>query len=122
MQMKPLDPAFPIQQQLGLPDPGPVVLVNLFTLDAADEVAFLAAWGSDAAYMKARPGFISTQLHRAIGTSPAYLNCAVWETLDAFRAAFGDPGFQAKLADYPANAVASPHLFERVAVPGICTI
>lgn len=121
MRMKPLDPTFPIQQQLGLSDAGPVVLVNLFTLDADDEAAFLAAWAVDAAYMKARPGFVSTQLHRALGTSPAYLNYAVWETLDAFRAAFSDPGFQAKLDDYPASAVATPHLFQRVAVPGVCT-
>ncbi len=121
MQMKPLDPAFPLQQQLELSEEGPVVLVNLFTLDAADEAAFLEAWAVDAAYMKARPGFISTQLHRALGSSPAYLNYAVWETLDAFRAAFGDPGFRAKLADYPASAVIAPHLFQRVAVPGVCT-
>ncbi len=121
MQMKPLDPAFPVQQQLGLSHEGPVVLVNLFTLDAADEDAFLAAWAADAAYMKARPGFISTQLHRALGPSPAYFNHAVWESLEAFRAAFTDPAFQAKLADYPVSAVASPHLFKRVAVPGICT-
>ncbi len=121
MQMKPLDPAFPIQQQLELPDEGPVVLANLFTLDAADEAAFLKAWAVDAAYMKARPGFISSQLHRALGSSPAYLNNAVWETLDAFRAAFGDPSFQAKLADYPASVVIAPHLFHRVAVTGICT-
>lgn len=98
-----------------------MVLVNLFTLDAPDEDAFLEAWAVDAAYMKARPGFISTQLHRALGASPAYLNYAVWETLDAFRAAFGDPIFQAKLADYPASAVVAPHLFRRVAVPGVCT-
>lgn len=121
MQMKPLDPAFPVQQQLGLSQPGPVVLINLFTLEAADEDAFLAAWAADAAYMKGRPGFISTQLHRALGPSPAYFNHAVWDTIEAFRAAFSDPAFQAKLADYPASAVAAPHLFERVAVPGICT-
>ena len=121
MQMKPLDPAFSIQQQLEMPDPGPVVLANLFTLDTVDEAAFLAAWAVDAAYMKARPGFISTQLHRALGSSPAYLNYAVWETLDAFRAAFGDPGFKAKLADYPDSVVIAPHLFQRIAVPGICT-
>jgi len=121
MQMKPLDPAFPLQQQLELSEEGPVVLVNLFTLDAADEAAFLEAWAVDAAYMKARPGFISAQLHRALGSSPAYLNYAVWERLDAFRAAFGDPGFRAKLADYPASAVIAPHLFQRVAVPGVCT-
>ena len=120
MQMKPLVPAFPIQQQLTLTGDGPVVLMNLFTLEPADETAFLEAWVDDAAYMKSRRGFISTQLHRALRESPAFLNYAVWETLDAFRAAFGDPGFQGKLADYPASAVVAPHLFRRVAVPGIC--
>lgn len=55
--------------------------------------------------MKAQSDFISAQLHRALGSSPASLNYAMWETLDAFRAAFGDPGFQAKLSDYPPTAV-----------------
>ena len=121
MQMKPLDPAFPIAKQLALSDEGPVVLVNLFTLDEADEPAFLRAWAADAAYMKAREGFISTQLHRGLGSSPAYLNSAVWETLDAFRKAFNDPEFQARLTDYPSSAVTAPHLFRRIAVPGVCT-
>ena len=120
VQIASLDPNFSIQQQLSEPETGPVVLINLFTMDPEDEPAFFTAWADDAAYMKARPGFISTQLHRAVGESPAYLNYAVWDSLDAFRSAFGDPGFRAKLADYPASAVASPHLFQRVAVAGIC--
>jgi len=74
--LRPLDPAFPIERQVAL-DACPVVLVNLFTLDRADEQAFLKAWQDDALYMKQQPGFISTQLHRAIGESPTYLNYAV---------------------------------------------
>ena len=70
--------------------------------------------------MKQQPGFISTQLHRALGESPTYLNYAVWESTAAFRAAFTNPDFQAKLSDYPSSAIASPHLFQKVAVPGIC--
>jgi heme-degrading monooxygenase HmoA len=118
-QMRPLDPAFPIDRQVAL-DAGPVVLVNLFTLDAADEQAFLKGWQDDAAFMKRQPGFISTQLHRAVGDNPTYLNYAVWESNTHFRAAFTHPEFRAKIADYPASAVASPHLFQKVAVPGIC--
>jgi hypothetical protein len=30
------------------------------------------------------------------------------------------PEFQASLQNYPSSAVASPHLFTKVAVPGIC--
>ena len=117
--LRPLDPAFPIERQITI-DAGPVVLVNVFTLDKADEQTFLKAWQDDAVLMKQQPGFIATQLHRAIGESPTYLNYAVWESTAHFRAAFTHPEFRAKLSAYPSSAVASPHLFQKVAVAGIC--
>ncbi|MBY5620608.1 antibiotic biosynthesis monooxygenase [Rhizobium leguminosarum] len=117
--MRPMDPAFPIDRQIAI-DASAIILINLFTLDKADEQAFLDAWQADAAFMKRQPGFISTQMHRAIGESPAYLNYAVWESTADFRAAFSHPEFRAKLSAYPSSAVASPHLFQKVAVPGIC--
>ena len=119
MTIRALDPAFPIDRQLAVPA-APVVLANVFTLDKADEQTFLQAWRNDAAFMKQQPGFISTQLHRAIGESPTYLNYAVWESTADFRAAFTHPEFLAKLSTYPPSAVASPHLFQKVAVPGMC--
>ena len=117
--LRPLDPAFPIERQIAI-DASPVVLVNVFTLDKADEETFLRVWHDDALFMKRQPGFISTQLHRAIGESPTYLNYAVWESTANFRAAFSQPEFRAKLSAYPSSAVASPHLFQKVAVPDIC--
>jgi heme-degrading monooxygenase HmoA len=117
--LRPLDPAFPIERQIAI-EASPVVLVNVFTLDQADEQIFLKAWQDDAAFMKRQPGLISTQLHRAIGESPTYLNYAVWDSTADFRAAFSHPEFRAKLSSYPSSAVASPHLFQKVAVPGIC--
>ncbi|HBO5296355.1 TPA: antibiotic biosynthesis monooxygenase [Pseudomonas aeruginosa] len=119
--MNTMDQKFPIELQLGI-EAEPVVLVNLFTQDAVDEPAFLEAWKDDAEFMKRQPGFISTQLHRAIGESPTYLNYAVWESTEAFRAAFTHPEFIAKLSAYPSSAVATPHLFQKVAVTGICTV
>lgn len=41
--LKPLDEEFPIERQLGV-TAAPLVLINLFTLDAADEQTFLNAW------------------------------------------------------------------------------
>jgi heme-degrading monooxygenase HmoA len=117
--LRPLDPNYPFERQLAL-DASPVVLVNLFTLDKADEQDFLNTWQDDAAFMKQQPGFISTQLHRAIGENPTYLNYAVWESTAPFRAAFSHAEFVAKISAYPASAAASPHLFQKVAVPGIC--
>ena len=117
--MRPLDPAFPIERQIAI-EASSVVLVNVFTLDKADEQTFLQAWQDDARFMKRQPGFISTQLHRATGESPTYLNYAVWESTADFKAAFTHPEFRAKLSAYPSSAVATPHLFQKVAVPGIC--
>ena len=117
--MRPLDPAFPIERQIAI-ETSSVVLVNVFTLDKADEQLFLQAWQDDAQFMKRQPGFISAQLHRAIGESPTYFNYAVWESTADFRSAFMHPEFRAKMSAYPSSAVASPHLFQKVAVSGVC--
>ena len=117
--LHPLDPAFPIERQLAI-EASPVILVNLFTLDKPDEQAFLRAWREDALFMKQQPGFISTQLHRALGESPTYLNYAVWESTADFRAAFSNPAFRDKISAYPPSAAGSPHLFQKAAVPGVC--
>jgi hypothetical protein len=74
--LRPLDPAFPIERQIAL-EATSVVLVNVCRLYNADEQTFLQAWKDDALVMKRQSGFISTQLHRAIGESPTYLNYAV---------------------------------------------
>src|SRR5437660_8118293 len=66
--LRPMDPAFPIERQLGV-DASPVVLVNVFTFDKAGEQTFRQVWQDDADFMRRQPGFISTQLHRAIGES-----------------------------------------------------
>ena len=99
---------------------GPVVLVNTFHVEPQDADAMLAAWAADAAYLKAKPGYISAQLHRGVAGSSTFLNVAVWESVEAFRNAFGDPKFQQTFGRYPDSTVASPHLFQKVAVPGIC--
>ena len=116
--LRPMDPAFPIERQRDV-DTSPVVLVNVFTLDEAREQTFRQVRQDDADFMRRQQGFISTQLHRAIGESPTYLNYA-WDTTADFRAAFSHPDFIAKLSAYPSSAVATPHLSQEVAVPGIC--
>lgn len=120
IDFKPLDPLFPIEQQLGVKT-GPVVLVNVFTVDEADQEALIEAWRNDALWMKKQPGYINTQLHKAVGASCMYMNYAVWDTVEDFRAAFVHPEFQEQLSHYPSSAVSAPHLFEKIAVPNCCT-
>lgn len=120
LRLKPLDASFPIEAQLGV-EQSPVILINLFEVDGADEAALMRAWEADANWMKQQPGYISTQLHRAIGASRLFLNYAVWESVAQFRAAFGHPDFQSALAHYPSSAVAAPHLFRKLPVANLCT-
>jgi quinol monooxygenase YgiN len=99
---------------------GPIVLINKFNVAPDDVQALLDAWADDAAWMKQQPGYISTQLHRGIAGSTTFINIAVWESAHVLGQAFRSPQFQARIAHYPDSTTISPHLFQKIAVPGIC--
>ena len=101
-------------------DEGPVVLVNVFTIDPAEEDALLKAWARDADFLKAQPGYISTQLHKGIAGSSTILNYAIWQNVESFRNAFTHPEFQSRVAQYPQSAVAKPHLFKKLSIANHC--
>ena len=114
-----LDTGAPFLSQLG-EETGPVVLVNTFVAPAGRVEEVVAAWAQDAAYFRARPGYVSTQLHRGVGASRVLVNVAVWESAQHLGVAFADPEFQSHRERYPDGTVATPHLLRKVAVPGIC--
>lgn len=102
-------------------DVGPVILMNKFSVDPEEFDPFLKGWATEAEKFKEQPGFISTQLHKGIGGSGTFINYAVWESAEHFKRAVNkvmDP--QDRMSAYPPSTVASPHLFKKVAVPGIC--
>lgn len=119
MKLREMDERITYMQQLQ-DDAGPVVLVNQFNVEPDDVERFLSVWTADAAYMQQQPGFISTQLHRGTAGSTTFVNVAEWESARALGEAFRSPEFQQRMAEYPEHSVASPHVFEKVAVPGIC--
>ena len=119
MMLREMDDQVTYMQQVQH-DEGPVVLINQFNIAAGDVARFPELWAQDAAFMKQQPGFISTQLHRGTAGSTTFVNVAVWESARALGRAFGSPEFQALIARYPADATAAPHVFTKVAVPGIC--
>lgn len=59
----------------------PVILINKFNVKPEDLDQLLNAWAADAAYLKQKPGFIYSQLHRGIGGSCVFINYAVWESV-----------------------------------------
>lgn len=102
---------------------GLVILINKFNVDSNEVEQFLRAWKEDAAKFKDQSGFVSAQLHKGVGKSSVFINYAVWESLEHYKKAVYNvigSDFQATLSKYPKNLVVSPHLFKKVAVPGIC--
>jgi heme-degrading monooxygenase HmoA len=119
-QFREMNDQVSLAQQLQSGDEGPIILINVFTVDPTDEAALIAAWDHDAGFMKAQPGYISTQLHKGIAGSATLVNYAVWESVESFRNAFTHPEFQSRVAKYPESVVVSPHLFNKLAVSGHC--
>ena len=115
-----MDEKITLSDQMEEKNIGSVILINKFNMKPEEVDQFLQAWASDAAYFKQQPGFISTQLHRGIGGSCVFINYAVWESTELFKRALNNPELQSHAEKYPANTVISPHLFKKVAVPGIC--
>jgi heme-degrading monooxygenase HmoA len=81
---------------------------------------FLNVFAKTTETFKQQPGFISAQLHRGIAGSSTFVNYVVWESAAHFRQAFNRPEIQSNMASVLPNTVMSPHLFKKVAVPGIC--
>ncbi len=115
-----LDPNFPLRQQYADQSKLTTILLNVFSVDRKDNEAFKKAWQEDAEFFKRQPGYIAAQLHHGIGDSHMWFNYAVFENSAAFAATNDQPEFGPLRGVYPDSAIAHPHLFRRVHIPGIC--
>jgi heme-degrading monooxygenase HmoA len=120
LELREMDDHVTYRQQLQDDHPGPIVLINKFTVPPEQVERAIEAWSIDAAFMQRQPGFTSAQLHRGTAGSTTLVNVAVWESAAALRNAFMNPEFQQRMSGYPDGTTASPHVFRKVAVPGIC--
>ena len=100
----------------------PVILINKFNVKPKDLDQLLNAWTADAAYLKQKPGFIYSQLHRGIGGSCVFINYAVWESVRhtlSRRQAILHLGRRLHLIQIVLRGI-TLSFFRKVAVPGIC--
>lgn len=114
-----LDPTTSFMSQLR-EETGPIVLVNTFFVPREKTEEFLACWREDAAFMKSCPGFISAQLHRGTAGSQLAVNIATWESTEALARAHSNPEFRARSSKHPDGVVVYPHVYQKIAVEGIC--
>ncbi len=119
LKLESLDPTSTFEDQLQQ-DTGPVVLVIIASIPEGTLDQAVAKWKEDAEFMKHQPGYISAQLHRGTGESSMLVNIAVWESTEALATAFSSPELQGSHDDWMDGTIAYPHLFQKVAVPGIC--
>lgn len=115
-----MDDRVKFAEQMNEDDTGPVILINKFNvgLDEVDE--FLKAFAATDKVLKRKPGYISAQLHRGIAGSCVFLNYEVWESAKQFKQAVSSSEFRSSIVGLPPSTVMSPHLFKKVAVPGVC--
>ena len=73
------------------------VLINVFEVPDGRDEEFLAGWEEGKRFMERQPGYVSTALHRSLDPQARfrYINVAVWESADDFRAALSHPDFAA---------------------------
>jgi heme-degrading monooxygenase HmoA len=94
--------------------------VNRFNLRPEDIDQFLKVFATTTEMFKRQAGFISALLHRGIGGSSTFFNYVVWESAEHFKQAFNRSELRSSMAELLPNTAMSPHLFKKVAVPGIC--
>jgi heme-degrading monooxygenase HmoA len=91
---------------------GAVLLINLFEVPPPDDQDFLSSWEQARQFMRARPGYLGTRLHRSLAPDAEFrfVNIAAWPSEEAFQAAIDDSGFLTVTAEFPGHA--HPSLYE----------
>jgi len=83
-----------------------VVLINAFEVPSGEDESFLVGWERTHDFLLSQPGYRSSKLHKSMETSAdfRYVNVAVWDSEDAFRAATSRPEFRDITMEYPLHS------------------
>jgi heme-degrading monooxygenase HmoA len=93
---------------------GAVLLINLLEVPPPDDEDFLSSWEQARQFMRGRPGYLGTRLHRSLAPDAyfRFVNIAAWPSEQAFQEAINDPAFLEVSAEIPGHA--HPSLYEVV--------
>jgi len=114
-----------MNQDNPLTNDSPATLINVFGVSAEHVDAFVAGWRERAALMSTKPGFLSTQLHRALSPRARFqlVNVARWESRESLEAATADTEFQERVSAASSDArvpiSGNPDLYRVVAGYGV---
>jgi heme-degrading monooxygenase HmoA len=84
----------------------PVVLINAFEVPEGKDEAFLQGWERTREFLGTQEGYLSTRLHRSLSPTAdvRFVNVALWESAQAFRAATSQPEFRNASVPFPFHA------------------
>ncbi|KAA9166518.1 antibiotic biosynthesis monooxygenase [Amycolatopsis acidicola] len=88
-----------------------VTLVNKLTV-TGDTGEFTRILEKLTEFMRAQPGYLSSELLRSVRNPQIYLEVARWETAGAHRAAVTSDGFRERVAGLGALATVDPDVYE----------
>ena len=93
---------------------GNITVINPFEVPQGREDETLSMWEAFAEYFRKQPGYISTELHKAIDPSSRFLfvNIAKWESADAFQSALNNPELMEVAKGLPSDIPHFPGLYE----------
>ncbi|KAB8228841.1 hypothetical protein ETB97_002411 [Aspergillus alliaceus] len=119
---KPLDQSTTFKDMLSTDPPvAPVVLLNVISIPSGtDKALFLQTWRRSAEVLKKAPGYISTQLHTAIGDGNFIVNYAVWENNEDLKNALALPEFLKVCEDFPDGTEFRAAVLQKAAIDGVC--
>ncbi len=91
-----------------------VMLINPFEVPKGQEEACLRLWEQTRDYMARQPGYLGTQLHRALSPDArfTFINVAAWESAEHFYAAVRREEFTQLAAGSLAQFPHYPGLYE----------
>ena len=83
-----------------------VVLITAVEVPGEADQSFLAGWERAHDFLLNQPGYRSSRLHRSVepGADFRYVNLAVWDSEESFRAATGRPEFREIGREYPLHS------------------
>jgi len=83
-----------------------VVLINAIEVPTGEDKSFMRRWERAHDFLLSQPGYRSSQLHKSTESDAdfRYVNVAVWDSEDAFRAATSRPEFRDISTEYPLHS------------------
>lgn len=91
-----------------------IVTINPFEVPKGKEAEALVVWEKFAEYFRKQPGYVSTNLHRALGADAKFhlVSISEWQSAEEFMTALQSSELQKIAESMPKDILTYPGLYE----------